>query len=725
MACVFYAPQLLVGTVQYDGVDVHYSSQRYFSDAIRAGHLPFWTPYLFAGFPFLADLQVGAWYPLNWPFFLLGIVPGSIGGELLLHGLIACGGAYALAMRLIGRPPAAVAAGMFYGLSGYFAAHAQHIGMFETAAWLPWLLVLLDALGQRVSLRRLALAGLLGAAVALPGHFQVALYTFSGAGVWAIGEALARRNVAVAGRRALGLLVAAVWGGLLSAVMVLPALELVGQSIRTQLDAAAVDIGYFHPEALLTLVQPDHFGLLSGKYTGPGDVTQHYFYAGIVLVPLVLVGLRTGRIARTALLLGLPFLWYALGPAAGLFRVVARLPGFHSVELPMHGWFLPALGLALLGGAGFARFEASSPRPWLAVAVLVVMFADVLVFNELHNPLAFARLSFDELYARPLRAFDAQVAAARPPVERVYGPPLTAVGYRNHPLQSRVETTYGYNPLELLGYAAYADAAESNPRLIDGLAATHRLSVGAGGAVSLEPNPSALPLAYFARHVTPVPDEPAARARLADLDPSEATIVVGAVPAGLEPDSTANGTALDRQPGQASPAALQREGDSVAHAPVRGEDSSVAYGPVRGEDSSVAHGPVRGEDDSVASAQQRSANAVTLGLQSDSVTIGARGDDSLTLHYRADAAGLIRVAVAAYPGWQAALNGQALPILTVDDALLGVVVPAGEGDVSIWYAPRLFWPAAAMSLLAALACLAALAAPPIIRRLRPEPASLP
>jgi len=33
-------------------------------------------------------------------------------------------------------------------------------------------------------------------------------------------------------------------------------------------------------------------------------------------------------------------------------------------------------------------------------------------------------------------------------------PPLAAVGYRNHPLQSRVETTYGYNPLELAGYAA-------------------------------------------------------------------------------------------------------------------------------------------------------------------------------------------------------------------------------------------------------------------------------
>ena len=68
MVCAFYLPQLLTGTVQFDGVDVHYTSQRYFSDALRSGQLPFWTPYVFAGFPFLADLQVGAWYPLNWPF---------------------------------------------------------------------------------------------------------------------------------------------------------------------------------------------------------------------------------------------------------------------------------------------------------------------------------------------------------------------------------------------------------------------------------------------------------------------------------------------------------------------------------------------------------------------------------------------------------------------------------------------------------------------------------
>ena len=410
LVCVFYTPQLISGTVQFDGVDVHYSSQRYFADAIHAGHLPFWTPYLFAGFPFLADLQVAAWYPLNWPFFLVGIGPHSMSGELLLHGLIACGGAYALAMRQLGgNRPAAVATAIFYGLSGYFAAHAQHVGMVQTAAWLPWLLVLLDLLGERLSVRRLALASLLGAALALPGHFQVALYAFCGAAVWAILDAFIRRVPDAARRRAVGLLTLAGGGALLSAVMILPATELVGQSLRSQLDVSAVDIGYFHPGALITLVQPDYYGLLSGNYRGPGDSTQHYFYAGIVLVPLVLLGLRQAPVRRMALLLGLPFLWYALGPVGGLFRLVVLLPGFRSVELPMHGWFLPGLGLALLGGAGFGILEARLKRHWLATLLLLVMFGDVFSFNELQNPLAYARGSFDALYGAPLRAFSAQV----------------------------------------------------------------------------------------------------------------------------------------------------------------------------------------------------------------------------------------------------------------------------------------------------------------------------
>lgn len=500
MVLAYNAPRLIFGTVQYDALEVHYSAQRYLSEELHAGRVPFWTPYIFSGFPFLADLQVGAWYPLNWPFFLIGITPLSINAELLVHTLIASGGAFALGMRMLGKASAAAATAMFYGFSGWFAAHSQHVGMFDTAAWLPWLVLVLDNISERSGLRQLTLAALLGAALALPGHFQVALYAFSGAAVWAYLEAIARRSWRVAGRFSLALGATSVGGGLLSAVMILPAWELVSQSVRMQLNAQSVDLGYFHPASLVTLVYPDYYGLLSGHYSGPGDSTQHYFYAGLLLAPLAVLGLRNRPVLRMAAFLGAPFVWYALGPAGGLFNLVAALPGFSSVELPMHGWFLPALGLALLGGAGFAWVDGRTGRRWIAGLLLAVVLVDQLVVNQLLNPLAYARGDFAQLYGAELNSFQSRIEMLQPPIERLYGPPLAQIGYRNQALQSRVETTYGYNPLELAGYAAYSAAAATNPQLVNGLSANYRLLDD--GRVEL--NPDALPRARFSEAGTGV-----------------------------------------------------------------------------------------------------------------------------------------------------------------------------------------------------------------------------
>jgi hypothetical protein len=292
-----------------------------------------------------------------------------------------------------------------------------------------------------------------------------------------LAEAAWQRSPARAGRTAGALLAVGGWGALLAAVMILPGLELVGRSVRTQLNPAAyADVGYFLLESLHTLVQPDYYGLLSGAYVGPGDKTQHYFYAGLAMAPLAVLGVGHARALRAGLVLALPFVWYAVGPAGGLFRLLARLPGFHSVELPMNGWFLPALGLALLAGAGVSRVHDGLRRwPRLRAAILAgllaTLFADLLTFNALRNPLAYARMSFQEQYGRALDEFQQRAAG----VQRLYGPPESAIGYRNHPLQSRIETTYGYNPLELLAYAEYAEAAETNPRLVAGLAVAQRL----------------------------------------------------------------------------------------------------------------------------------------------------------------------------------------------------------------------------------------------------------
>jgi hypothetical protein len=259
------------------------------------------------------------------------------------------------------------------------------------------------------------------------------------------------------------------------------------------------------------------------------------------------------------------------------------------------------------------------------VLLLAAVFVDVLTFNQLLNPLAFARESFEALYAAPLRSFQAQIDLAQPPVERMYGAPLSAVAYRNHPLQSHVEVTYGYNPLELARYADYADAAENNPRLIGGLAATHRLA----GDRTIHPNSGGLPLAFFARRITPLPDFATATRYLTELDPASETIVIGP-PADLQPDPSATASVVER------------------------------------------------------------------------------GKDRLTIHVRTASSNVLRVAIPAFPGWHANLNGIELTTLSVDVAFVGVVVPAGEGDIHLEYTSRYFWIGALISGLAVLTCTASL-----------------
>src|SRR4051794_31174183 len=69
-------------TPQWDAIDYHYGAQTFAAEEFTSLRLPHWTEFSYAGFPFLADPQVGAWYPLNWPFFLTGITPNIIQLEI-------------------------------------------------------------------------------------------------------------------------------------------------------------------------------------------------------------------------------------------------------------------------------------------------------------------------------------------------------------------------------------------------------------------------------------------------------------------------------------------------------------------------------------------------------------------------------------------------------------------------------------------------------------------
>ncbi len=468
VALLCYAAPLISdeASIQWDAADYYGPTQKYFSDSLHQGRIPFWSPYPFSGHPFLQDPQVGAFYPLNWPFFLIGVTPRLLVVEHFLHVLMACFGAYFLALRLVPCRPGAVLAGLCYGLSGYAVGHSSHTTMLQSMGWLPWLLLLYDRFLETKKTRDLALAALASGIMILAGHFQTALYIFLALGLFALVRAWGQPRSATAifgGAAALPIA-----GALISAVATLPGLELTVWSVRTAVSALAHHEGQLPFTGLANLVAPNFYNIFSDEYTGPVDRTQFYLYSGIALVPLAIFGLRNRALRAIGLALILPTVWYSFGHAGGLYLLLARLPGFGSVRSPVHVWLVPILGLALLAAAGLA--ELSRKWPALPAVVVAITCIDLFHFQSAINPLAYSRSSYSAQYGQPEDTFRRLVTEKLPPLSRFGAPDmLYNVGPLAHYLDTRTEVTYGYNPLTLSRYADYLEAMKTNPSLRQGL----------------------------------------------------------------------------------------------------------------------------------------------------------------------------------------------------------------------------------------------------------------
>jgi hypothetical protein len=493
-------------TIHWDLADVTYPVQKYFSDSVHAGRLPFWTPFLYSGMPFLSDPQTGAWYPLHWPFFLIGITPRVLFWELALHSFLALAGTFLLARKLFEDPVAAAIAAMFYAWSGFFSAHSSQLGMFEAAALLPWLLW--TSLGGR---RARPLAGILAGLILLTGTFDAALYCFF---------AFACFLIAQPWKRAAPLALATpVIAFCLSAVVILPWLEIAKYAAHPLTSPAAS----LRPIALAAVMSADYFGLISGSYRGPEEIRQFYLYGGLLLLPLAIAGLlRRARIWPLAALI-VPGAWYAFGPGAGLARLLQLFPAFRNAHAPIEIWFVPALGLALAAGSGAAWAGEKMGQKRLPFILMVVIAADLWHFNMYKSPLVYAPTSFDELYGKRQEAFEGRVRdVPQRPLYRLWmSNPSLAIGTLDGPLAAGIDASWGAGLLELNRYAEYTRVIPSNPRLLHGLSANYLVDPRG----LLEENSSALPRVSVPKGIMWVSGADAARSALASLDPVEASVV--------------------------------------------------------------------------------------------------------------------------------------------------------------------------------------------------------
>jgi hypothetical protein len=122
-----------------DAFIYNFPNKAFFSEALHAGHLPIWNPYLNYGFPLYADPGFAWWQPLTWVFGLIGYNAYTFTLEVLLYIYIAGLGMYWLGKKLLLHSDTAFALGCLFMCSGFFIGNLQHINFLTCAAFLPWL----------------------------------------------------------------------------------------------------------------------------------------------------------------------------------------------------------------------------------------------------------------------------------------------------------------------------------------------------------------------------------------------------------------------------------------------------------------------------------------------------------------------------------------------------------------------------------------------------------
>ncbi|NOT63274.1 MAG: YfhO family protein [Acidobacteria bacterium] len=328
------------------------------------GFLPLWNPYMFGGTPLLASAYPGVLYPPNW---LFAIVPYNVAmnATVISSYHIALIGTYLYVRRLGIIRVAALLGGITYAFSGYMIAHLGHTPRIAAAAWLPWIMLSLELLYQRVAWRWIALGAVSICMPLFASEPQVVVYALMVGGAYVLFSAYQRE--ALRSRRsyffACGGMVAI--GALLGALQVLPSMELMRQGFRAQLTYDSFNDSSFPLRHVFTFIYPYFYGGMHMppyrvEYWGDSWLSELGGYAGVLslLLGIVAVIARKNRmtvfwvgVIAVALFLAVgDYLPYKLNHL--LFRLPVynkfRVSGRHVMEIGFAVAVLAALGVQTL-----------------------------------------------------------------------------------------------------------------------------------------------------------------------------------------------------------------------------------------------------------------------------------------------------------------------------------------------------------------------------------------
>lgn len=319
--------------------------------SFQHGDMPLWNPYVATGQPVEADPNIAYWYPLR--LLLMLTVPGFTYREMeylqIFHYFLSGLFTYLLARDMSASRTGGMLAGVAFMFSGFFIGQMEHPNIISSATWLPLVFLFLRRSVLRGRYADSLWSGLFWGLSVLGGHPQFSVMMGLWIGFWVLGRWIwiVPRQIF---RDLLCLVSAFVVAIGVAAIQILPAIELISESVRGHLTVVESALSSLPPSGWLMLIMPHFWGVndiqVQPFWSGFASMNEVYCYVGVITLFLAIVGIVV-RVRLASSRQQLYDMWFLVVIAIGALTLAA------GNMTPLYGWLS-----ALVPVLHFFRFPA-------------------------------------------------------------------------------------------------------------------------------------------------------------------------------------------------------------------------------------------------------------------------------------------------------------------------------------------------------------------------------
>ncbi len=401
---IFFLP-ILSGKYAYfldDLKIIYYPIETLYAHFQHNWQLPVWSNAFGFGQPLLAWGQLGFFTPLHLLLRALYVPPlALLQISIVAYFLFGSIGMFVFLLRRNLNQYAAALGAIVFAYCGFNIGHLNHVNFYTSTMLLPWLLIAINSLIAKASLKQATILALVASAIAMSGQPQVVLFVFIAAAIIGIGMFIQKPSKQIIAYT----LYAALLALFLSSFAILPLKEFLPETERAAgLPQTELFEFSYPPWHTITLILP-YFSGDHANYYGPKGFQELAAYTGII--PLLLAGgaLMSWKKYKIERIVGIALVVIGITLVLGKYSIVYQyLVNNHyitSIGVVGRFVFFFDIGIVLLAAIGLQdiakrqlRFYFGYLLPLILIALPFGIFANgnseiqerLAYFTSYNNP---------------------------------------------------------------------------------------------------------------------------------------------------------------------------------------------------------------------------------------------------------------------------------------------------------------------------------------------------